>query len=329
MSLAFSPDGSRLVSGMITESRGGEPSDYVEYQGLLKMWDTTNDNLIWKRMLPDGDLTSVAFSPDGKLVATGLLGVLVKLYDAASSSRVRFFDDKQAVVSDLLLEAGEASVLSLAFSPDGKMLASGGSTGHLFVWDVQTGKQLAHLSEPHYDTSLEVVYRYGPEPPPRPGATRESIEALAFSADGKRLYSAGCEGAISVWETKDWKQTAAIAAAEGRCIRALAITNDGKWLVSAAEDGQIIFWNIITNKLVARLLVAADTNDWLIVAANGLYDGTEAAINSLAAWRIGNRLVSMTSLPPQFHVKGLLLKVLAEETPNSAMDLQQLLNSRE
>jgi WD40 repeat protein len=326
MSVAFSPDGSRLVAAMVTESN--EPSDFVGYSGLLEMWDPVAAKLVWKRALPDDELSAVAFSPDGKLVATGHQDVLVKLYDAATSSRVRFFDDKQATATDPMWESRGPAVLSLAFSPDGKTLASGGSSGHLFVWDVRTGKQLAHLSEPHTEGSLEIVYYFGAEPPPRPAATRESVEALVFSTDGKRLYSAGCEGIISIWDTADWKQIALIPAAEGRCVRALAASPDGKWLMSSAEDGQILFWDTATNKLAARLLIGTDAKQWLVVGANGLFDGTEEGIRTLAAWRVQNRLVSLSSLPTEFRVKGLLQKILSGQTPAAPVNLYAILEKQ-
>jgi WD40 repeat protein len=105
---------------------------------VLKLWDTATGKLTWKRVLPDGELSALAFSPDGDTLATGHDGVVVKLYDAKTSSRVRFFTDKEAVTQDPMQMVGDPAVLSLAFSPNGKMLASGGSNGHLYVWEVQT-----------------------------------------------------------------------------------------------------------------------------------------------------------------------------------------------
>jgi len=312
--VSFSRDGSHLASGMIVVDEKAT-GDYVQYQGLLKLWDTATGKLAWKRVLPDGELSALAFSPDGNTLATGHDGVLVKLYDVKTSNRLRFFTDKEAVIQDPMQMVGNPVVLSLTFSPNGNMLASGGSNGHLYVWDVQTAKQLAHLSEPHFEGELAVMYEIGFETgTQRSAATRESVEAVAFSPDGKRLYSTGCEGTIKVWDTATWKQSSVLTASQDRCVRALIIGSNGKWLVSAGEDGQILFWDTASNKLAARLLISADAKQWLVVSGEGLFDGTEEGIRSLAAWRLQNRLVSLTSLPAEFRVKWLLQKILSGQT---------------
>ena len=217
--VAFSRDGSHLAAGMINVDEKGT-RDYVEYQGLLKLWDTAIGKLAWKRVLPDGELSALAFSPDGNTLATGHDGVLVKLFDAKTSNRMHFFTDKDAVIQDPMQMVGDPVVLSLAFSSDGKMLASGGSNGHLYVWDTQTAKQLAHLSEPHFEGELAKMYEIGSQTgTERSAATRQSVEAVIFSPDGKRVYSAGCEGTIKVWDTAVWKQLSTLSSAEGRCVQ--------------------------------------------------------------------------------------------------------------
>jgi len=326
--VAFSRDGSRFASAMITRDAKTTGDSGGGYRGLLKIWNAETGKLLWKRSLPDPELSAAAFSPDGKTVATGHSGVLVKLYDAVSSSRIRFFDDKQADTKGPF--GADSAVLSLAFSPDGALLVAGNSVGHLHIWQAQTGKLVAHLSEPTVNIYPRTMYEFGASSEAtggkRSSATGESVEAVVFSEDGKRLYSAGCSGTIKVWDTATWKQISSLVPSEDRCIRALVLSPDGKWLISAGEDGQILFWDTASNRLSARLLVGVDGKQWLVVTGDGHFDGTDDGVRSLAVWRIGNRLVSLDSLPTAFRVKGLLQKVLSRQALSGQLNLSAVLS---
>ena len=126
---------------------------------------------------------------------------------------------------------------------------------------------------------------------------------------------------INVWDTATWKLLSTLAPTLDRCIRSLSLSPDGKWLVSAGEDGQILFWESDSGKLGARLLIGKEGKDWRVVAANGLFDGTEEGIRTLAAWRTQNGLVSFVSLPAEFRVNGLLQKILSGHAPASQVNL--------
>ena len=98
-----------------------------------------------------GTVTSVAFSPDGTLLASGGADNSVKLWIAASGRELRTMSEHTGIVS------------SVAFSPDGKMLASGSQDKTVRLWDVATGRRLHTLSG-HAD----------------------AVNAVAFSPNGKK-----------------------------------------------------------------------------------------------------------------------------------------------
>src|SRR5262249_37684037 len=120
----------------------------------------------------NGKVTAVAFSPDGKLLASGGENRTVRLYDVATCKFLQQLlggpDDKDAVAR-------------LAFSLDGKSLAVGTGDGTLFVWGV-AGQQVSR--EPH---------SFG-------GPAYVSITSMAISRDGKLLAAANPDGLIRLWD---------------------------------------------------------------------------------------------------------------------------------
>lgn len=122
-----------------------------------------------------------------------------------------------------------------------------------------------------------------------------------------------------------WKQGSTLSPGTDRCIRTLAISPDGNWLIAAGEDGQILFWDLASRRLSARLLISRDAKSWLVVSGDGHFDGTDGGIRSLAAWRVQDRLVSLDSLPAEFHVKGLLQKILTRQNVGDQTNLPAIL----
>jgi WD40 repeat protein len=168
---------------------------------------------------------------------------------------------------------------SVAFSPDGKILASVGGDGSIKLWNVSTGKNIT--SEPYSGRTIhavafssdgkilasagddEIIQLWAVASTDgsitlKKGATlkghSEGINAIVFSPDGKTLASGagGESGEIKLWEVTTGKERATLKGhTEG--VKSVAISSDGKTLASGSSDRTIRLWDLETGKELATL----------------------------------------------------------------------------
>ena len=172
-SLAFSPDGQLLAVGTGETDLSGNISG-----GTAWVWDVSTLEEIESFRLKNW-VTSLAFSPDAQILAIGsaagdsaglVAGSLIELWDLESRRRVH------------ALSASGYHVVSLAFSPDGLVLASGNWNGDLVLWNPETGEKLGNL-----------------------GQHDSPVRELAFSPDGDLLAAAiltSGPGSIELWNVE-------------------------------------------------------------------------------------------------------------------------------
>jgi RND family efflux transporter MFP subunit len=166
-----------------------------------------------------GLIWSLAYSPDGKTLASGSLDTTVKLWDIGTGQNTATFDKN----------AGGAS--SVAFDPEGKLLAAGTPFGQLKLWEVASGKPL-------FD-----VHAHPP---------RSNVYVLAFSPDGKLLASGSQDFTVKLWEVPSGKNLNVFSSHISR-ITALAFSPDGKQVASGSVDKKIQVNDIASGKLVQTL----------------------------------------------------------------------------
>jgi RNA polymerase sigma factor (sigma-70 family) len=178
------------------------------------------------RFREGGALFTLAYSPDGKMLASATTGYresVIRLWDTATGKQL------------LLVQPELNQILSLAFSPDGKLLASisserGKQSGGVRVWDTTTGKEIPTLRHP--GTSGWMV---------------------AFSRDGRRLAAGGGD-AICFWDISSGEEILQIKD-QKRTIFSFALSPDGKTLATANDDFTICLWDALTGKEHRRLTV--------------------------------------------------------------------------
>src|SRR5262249_17283761 len=141
-SVAFSPDGRRLVSG-------GGLGD-----GSVRVWDVTTGQEVPRISPLEGRvplINSVAFRPDGIWApsASGFDNAAVRVWNATTGERLHLRLTSIHALAAGISPDGRTSprhALSVAFSPDGRRIASGTSEGRVQVWDVKTGEPLGSLT---------------------------------------------------------------------------------------------------------------------------------------------------------------------------------------
>jgi hypothetical protein len=138
----------------------------------------------------------LAFSPDGKQLLSGSEDQTLKLWDASTGNLIREFKAHDAKAFP---KGHRDAVYCLAFSPDGKTVASGGADRTIKLWNVADGAVLRELVNPAIKVDA------GEPAPAQPGY----VYAVRFTADGKKLLSAGHapgrKGSLSLWSVPEGK----------------------------------------------------------------------------------------------------------------------------
>lgn len=239
----------------------------------------------------DGFL-SLAYSPDGKRLASGGRNDPVRIWDLQTGQLIRTLPDTW--------------VWALAFSPDGNTLATGGSNKTIRLWDLQSGKELRQLK----------------------GHTA-TVKSVAFSADGATLASGSDDATVRAWKVADGVEIAnhkghgfgvnAVAFADDKTvvsgstdrtirvwgdkpqtinvpsgITGVAVLADKKTAITAGDDGVLRVWDLATGKQAREWKGHADGVSHLSVSRDGKTLASTGGDKQIKLWNADNGTATKT-----------------------------------
>jgi len=188
----------------------------------------------------------VAFSPDGRLLASAGGNTTVKLWDVAEGREER------------TLAGHTADVRAVAFSPDGIHLASGGYDRTIKIWEVKTGR------EPRTFTGHS-----------------NDINSLDFSPDGRQLASASLDGTIRLWEVETG---ITIRTLKGNIGRSVAFSPDGRLLAGGGYDSTVRMWDAGTGQELRALMGHTQLVECVAFSRDGRYLASSSDDGTIKIW---------------------------------------------
>lgn len=276
-SVSFSPDGKRVAA--------------IDVDGL-NVWDLNDGSQHKMPVTTLASADSVRFSPDSQTLAIGDEDGLITICDAATLKVSK------------IVTGSLGPIVSLAFSPDGKTIASGTFRSTFFsavyLFDVASGKEKLRFNK-HSAT----------------------INSLAFSPDGTLIASADNDGATRIWEPITGRELFVL---KSGTVPVLTVTfsPNGKILATGGRDAQVRLWDVISGQELASLMVLGN-QDWIVFTPDGLFDGSPAAWSAIR-WRFNNdtfNFVPVEAFFSDFYFPGLLQDLFEGKRPKAIANIAQ------
>ncbi|HEX6551854.1 MAG TPA: WD40 repeat domain-containing protein, partial [Ktedonobacteraceae bacterium] len=238
LGVAWSPDGRLLACG--------------SYQRGVQVWEMTGHTRRWVgRTQQPTRIRRVAWSRDGMQVVGGGNDGFVYVWDATGGTLPRRLAGHGGVV------------MNVAWSPDGRRLASAGGGregGELFVWEAHSGERVQALAG-------------------HPGV----VFAVAWSPSGEMLVSGGSDGRLRWWEVHSGECVRVQQAHQGT-VHALKVSPDGSRLASCGDDGVIQLWNLHSGEQLQTLRRDRPYERLTITGIRGLTEAQKASLRALGAF---------------------------------------------
>ncbi|HLF73468.1 MAG TPA: WD40 repeat domain-containing protein, partial [Anaerolineales bacterium] len=217
--VAFSPDGKYVVSG------GCDQYDQVSQicdEGSARVWSTETGNEV-ARMVHEGTVRVVAFSPDGKHIVSGSDDETARVWNALTGKEISRMRHWAGPITDstINLNPNQGTVRAVAFSPDGNHVAPGGcdhrdaitvlcTRAIARVWQTATGQEVAHMEH------------------------AGQVNSIALSRDGLYIVSGSWDGTARVWDAKIGVEVARMT--YNGAVTFVDFSPDGRSIISAGCD---------------------------------------------------------------------------------------------
>jgi WD40 repeat protein len=197
-------------------------------------------------------LRDVAFSPDGRLLASASEDETVRLWAVATEAKAR------------TLTGHTDKAFGVAFSPDGRLLASAGKDKTVRLWEVATGAQVRTLT----------------------GHSRW-VFGVAFSPDGALLASASDDKTVRLWKVATGAQVRTLTG-HTDTVRGVAFSPDGRLLASASDDRTVRLWEVATGAQVRTLSGHAGYVTGVAFSPDGHLLASAAGDKTVRLWEVAS-----------------------------------------
>jgi WD40 repeat protein len=324
----------RLVghSGWVSAISFSEDSRFLasaSISGEVKVWNISTAREAYKLPSSGGSINTVAFSPNGEMLAS-----------AGVQRTIQIWDNSSRQVRTLVGHTGE--IANVVFSPDGNLLASASSDKTIRLWDPETGRLVRtfilggdansvcfspdgrFLAAGGADKTVTIWEVAGASGPWSLAGHAGEVLAVAFSPDGRWLASSGSDNQIKVWDPKTKRAVWTFSGLSGN-INSVTFSVDSRWIVSGSDDGSMMVWNTEIGSLAATLVSMRQSDDWLVVTPDGLFDGSPVSWN-LLLWRFARntfRVAPVDAFFNEFYYPGLLADILAGRNPQARQNISQ------
>jgi hypothetical protein len=282
-SAKFSPDGKRIVTAsqdgkaiVWAKTEAGARKTESSVQATNPQTPAPGPESLYSELTQftghDGAVYAAAFSPDGKLVATGGYDKLVMIWNPDEVKPVdiqRRIDKKPDPKPNYLRLAGHSGpVRAVGFSPKSQLVISGGDDNAIRIWDVATGE------------SVNALHGHG-----------SAVQACTFSPDGQFVLSGGKDERIRLWDLAGYEESrvlhSTVLTGHVDAVLSARFSPDGKEIVTASRDRTAALWEVDSGK---RLKKFEEGHDFLATSAAFFADGrrlaTGAGDNTVRIWDI-------------------------------------------
>ena len=335
----------------------------------VKIWDLKTGRELHS-LIPSEIPMQAEFSADGRSIAViGGMGQ-ISLWDVQSGSKLRDLSsspmanfkpptsikpgqmptmpnmaDIAAMLTNTLgtMSAGTMgqTVTSLAFTNNGKLLATGGveSKANIDIAAMMSGamnpRQKKGSKQPDpadmmKDLKVEAVgqVKFWDVTTGQPVATitghGRGVTKVAFSRDNKLLASGGSDNTIKIWDVATQKELRTFTG-HTSAIESIDFSPDGRLLASASDDGSTFLWDTQTGEHLLTLISLDDGGEWMVVTPQGLFDGTPVSWNQIL-WRYNQETFNVAPIEwffNEFYSPGLLADIFAGKRPKVAQDVSK------